>query len=352
MCVPTSHSAYSRQIKHFHRTINLKTVFGLFYDIHVAQSRYYWYEIVNYAKKFILSGVLVFAEPGSTAQLYVGLIVSFYFFALLARTTPYKNPKTDRTAVIVEANLFFTLLCLLMMKINLTGEWLGQGFYDSALASSNVVAAIIPTVIAVVIGLHRLASEWVDSSDDKPRKGDLVRVLDCPSNLDSCGKIATVLTSTDGAIVVRVKLVKKQSKTMIRDCLCCKVQFEVLDHELSRAQLQLILGRKQFLKLCAGVCKQLMVCWRARGALDNSADGAGDKDPGGSKKTADQAASGMHEVDGIEDGDNGDGTDFCLKDTALDALQPTIEPHLKRKYGVEVRFHIVFRLFFDCLRLN
>ena len=42
-------------------------------------------------KKFILSGVLVFAQPGSTAQLYLAALVSFYFFALLARTMPFKN---------------------------------------------------------------------------------------------------------------------------------------------------------------------------------------------------------------------------------------------------------------------
>jgi hypothetical protein len=60
----------------------------------------------SYLKKFILSGVLVFAQPGSTAQLYLAALVSFYFFALLARTMPFKNPETDRSAVIAEANLF------------------------------------------------------------------------------------------------------------------------------------------------------------------------------------------------------------------------------------------------------
>jgi len=70
------------------------------------RSRYYWFELVTYLKKFILSGVLVFAQPGSTAQLYIACIVSFYFFAVLARTMPFKNAKTDRSAVIAEANLF------------------------------------------------------------------------------------------------------------------------------------------------------------------------------------------------------------------------------------------------------
>ena len=73
------------------------------------------FELVNYLKKFILAGVLVFVEPGSATQLYAALVISFFFFALLCRTLPYKVLKTDRVAVAAEANLFFTVLCLLML---------------------------------------------------------------------------------------------------------------------------------------------------------------------------------------------------------------------------------------------
>ena len=75
------------------------------------------FELVTYLKKFILAGVLVFVEPGSATQLYVALVISFFFFALLCRTLPYKVLKTDRVAVVAEANLFFTVLCLLMLCV-------------------------------------------------------------------------------------------------------------------------------------------------------------------------------------------------------------------------------------------
>eukprot|EP01043_Picozoa_sp_COSAG02_P081230 COSAG02_NODE_19732_length_867_cov_0.902344_1_plen_244_part_01 len=227
----------------------------------------------------MLSGVLVFASPGSTAQLYVGLIVSFYFFALLTRCTPYKNSKTDRTAVIAEANLFFTLLCLLMLKINLTGEWLAREFYDTALTSSNVVVALAPTTIAVVLGFHRLASEWADSASEPLSTGDHVRILDCPESLRSCGKVATVIDSTTETITVRVRIIATISNkggSLEKCCSCFRCYHgstgTVLEHELQRSQLQLILSRKQFLRLCVGICKQLLLCFRARGALDRGLD--------------------------------------------------------------------------------
>ena len=75
------------------------------------------FELVNYLKKFILAGVLVFVEPGSATHLYAALVISFFFFALLCRTLPYKVLKTDRVAVVAEANLFFTVLCLLMLCV-------------------------------------------------------------------------------------------------------------------------------------------------------------------------------------------------------------------------------------------
>jgi hypothetical protein len=83
--------------------------------------QHWYFEIVSYSKKFILAGILIFAEPGSTSQLYVGLVTSFFFFAVLVKKMPYRMMKTNWIAIIAEFNLFFTILCLLMMKINLAG---------------------------------------------------------------------------------------------------------------------------------------------------------------------------------------------------------------------------------------
>lgn len=219
-----------------------------------------------------------------------------------------------------------------MLKINLTGEFLTRTFYDSALASSNIVVALVPTGIALVVGLHRLASEWSDSKHDGLSKGDRVRVLDCPTDLECCGHTGTVLDTDDGVITVRVRIATKSKKTIIGlPKLCCRSTAAAHDHEFVRAQLQLVLDRKQFLRMCAGVCKLVLLCWRAKGALDEEdEEDEGDKGPRG---IAGEAVSKMHEVEGIEDED--DGEDYSLKDGALDALRPRIEPHLKTKYGVE-----------------
>eukprot|EP01046_Picozoa_sp_COSAG06_P023440 COSAG06_NODE_1862_length_8199_cov_7.440741_2_plen_2345_part_00 len=161
------------------------------------EPQFYYWEIVTYVKKLLLAGILIFVEPGSTTQLFCGCFTSFFFFAALARATPYKSSKTDRVALISEANLFVTLLCLLMMKINLVGELLSRSFYDSLLFYSNIAAALLPVAVTGIIGIHRLVTEWHDCSAEPLKHGDLVRLLDCP-NPQYRGRLATITGEAPG----------------------------------------------------------------------------------------------------------------------------------------------------------
>ena len=56
-----------------------------------------------------MSGVLIFCLPGSTTQAFFGLIVSFLFFALSTRTTPYVSANTDILKFVADVTLFLTL---------------------------------------------------------------------------------------------------------------------------------------------------------------------------------------------------------------------------------------------------
>eukprot|EP01043_Picozoa_sp_COSAG02_P071140 COSAG02_NODE_12884_length_1477_cov_0.809869_2_plen_316_part_01 len=53
--------------------------------VRAYENQYYWYEMVQFLKKFLLAGVLVFCDPGSVSQLWFGLMLSFGFFAILTK---------------------------------------------------------------------------------------------------------------------------------------------------------------------------------------------------------------------------------------------------------------------------
>ena len=286
----------------------------------------FWFELTQYGKKFILSGVLVFAQPGSTAQLYIACIVSFFFFAVLTMFTPFKNPKTDLAASIAEANLFFTILCLLMMKINLAGEFLDRDFYDSAIAASNVLAAVLPIVLASILAIHRLATEWVDSRSDPLNSGDIVRVIVCPDNLQLAGHLGKVIES-DGTCKFDVEVRIRTASSLNRCSSCRRSPVEVHTQTLDRDQVQIFLGKKQTLKLVAGLCKQLFVCAKAARSQHDHNDekqkkGADGKDVGHTVLAEVHVDHGLH-----GDGDEG----INLKEMALDSLRSALKPALAKR---------------------
>ena len=47
---------------------------------------FFWFGIIDYARKFVLSGVLVFCAPGSNTQTFCAIVVSFVFLLVATRT--------------------------------------------------------------------------------------------------------------------------------------------------------------------------------------------------------------------------------------------------------------------------
>eukprot|EP01046_Picozoa_sp_COSAG06_P098307 COSAG06_NODE_44408_length_363_cov_2.136364_2_plen_67_part_01 len=65
-------------------------------------------ELVEYTKKLIMTGVLMKASQGSASQVFIGLIISFLYFAIVVRYLPYKSMRTNVIRVSGELQLFLT----------------------------------------------------------------------------------------------------------------------------------------------------------------------------------------------------------------------------------------------------
>ena len=55
----------------------------------------YWFELVEYARKLLVLGVLLFADQGSISQMYLALVISFTVVLITMRYMPFKNDQTD-----------------------------------------------------------------------------------------------------------------------------------------------------------------------------------------------------------------------------------------------------------------
>merc|ERR1711871_1104854 len=83
------------------------------------ESRYYWWEVVEMARKLVLTGLLVIFLEGSVLQLCTGLVVTVVSLVIYANICPYSSRTDDVLQLFCLAQLFITLLSGMVLKVNL-----------------------------------------------------------------------------------------------------------------------------------------------------------------------------------------------------------------------------------------
>ena len=123
---------------------------GLQFLVEGFKPQYYWFEIVEYMRKFVLTGVLtVIATPGSPFQTFVGLVVSFFFFALSIKLDPYAKPWVNVVKGCAEVQVFGTLLVTLMLKI--PGQQAVHGdAWAVTLVLMNTLLMTVPVAVMII----------------------------------------------------------------------------------------------------------------------------------------------------------------------------------------------------------
>ena len=109
----------------------------------------YFWELTEYASKFLLTGALIFVEQASVSHTFVSLVIRFFFFALVKDVGPYKEDAADRLKMLSESQLFVTLLCSLMLQVDLCEQLISRAVIDTILVTVNVFA--MPIVLGLII---------------------------------------------------------------------------------------------------------------------------------------------------------------------------------------------------------
>ena len=81
------------------------------------EMRVYWFEIFECVRKICLVGLPVFVEPGSSAQLIVGLLVCFISYGMYASYEPYVKDSDDWLSKVCQLSLFFSLVSSIALKL-------------------------------------------------------------------------------------------------------------------------------------------------------------------------------------------------------------------------------------------
>jgi hypothetical protein len=126
------------------RRLRGKTKAELGFLTQAYKPQFYWFEIVEYTKKLLITGVLMQVAQGSASQLFFGTIIAFFYFALVVRCMPYRHGRTNVLRIVAELQLFLTMLCLLMLRLDLHKEWITSNAVSLMLVVVNFVCSPAP----------------------------------------------------------------------------------------------------------------------------------------------------------------------------------------------------------------
>ena len=62
------------------------------------EPQFFWWELVDMSRRFLLVGLFVVLEPGTITQITLGTIVSAVYLLIQMQAAPYKNTTDDYLA--------------------------------------------------------------------------------------------------------------------------------------------------------------------------------------------------------------------------------------------------------------
>jgi hypothetical protein len=107
--------------------------------------RLYYWEAVVCTLKLLLTGFVVWFEPGSLLQIVVGMLLLFLYVILLLQCKPYLSPAHNGLAIFQSSMVFLSLLAALLLKIGASSNT------DLGYSSDFVTGALITTAGALVV---------------------------------------------------------------------------------------------------------------------------------------------------------------------------------------------------------
>lgn len=123
------------------------------------KSRYFYYEIVEYARRIILTGLAVFIYPGTSAQIAIVLILALLFALVSEVISPFRRSADAWLYRAGNCTTYLSMYLALLLKLDVSDE----GSRSQAVYAGLLIAAHVGLMLAIasqcILGLaeHRLS---------------------------------------------------------------------------------------------------------------------------------------------------------------------------------------------------
>ncbi|HIB78158.1 MAG TPA: hypothetical protein EYO58_11245 [Flavobacteriales bacterium] len=130
----------------FHRKREVNHLKFLFDAYH---PKYWWTEVMECVRKLLLTGFVVFFYEGSGLQIFASMVISAFFFGIYTHIKPYLMPSNNTFATFVHFQVFFTLACTLLLRMNSLLSNSNQE--DMKLSENSLVYALLISNLSVLL---------------------------------------------------------------------------------------------------------------------------------------------------------------------------------------------------------
>jgi len=119
---------------------------------------YYWWEVVEMIRKFLLTGVILFLAPGSIAQLAMALLIASYFMAAHVKCEPFSNPEENHLQSVSLISTVLVLVLGIMIKAAAQNTALQQKYarYDNPPAWLLIVLCACTGVFGAALAFYQI----------------------------------------------------------------------------------------------------------------------------------------------------------------------------------------------------
>jgi len=127
-----------------HIVSNIKNRYGFLYERYKKDK--YYFEVIEFFRKLILVGAIMFLMPGSIMQISIAFIISTMFFIFHIKLEPYEEDSDEHLQTITLLASMITLFSAIMIKAvqnaqNDTGY--GKELFEFLMPASNILVIVL-----------------------------------------------------------------------------------------------------------------------------------------------------------------------------------------------------------------
>jgi len=140
---------------------NSEAVISLGWLATAYEPQFWFWELCEFFRKFVLSAVLVFVQPGTSAQILVATMVSVLFLGLVSYFKPYDKDQDDTFGFVSFICLVYTLVLGLALRVAQTED---LDVYQQAIYG---VALFLVNMALILMTLHAMLSNFLAKKKTK-----------------------------------------------------------------------------------------------------------------------------------------------------------------------------------------